>query len=176
MKTCIRCKQEFPKTLEYFYKNGKYLRSCCKECIKINSNTWHKANPEKVKAIQEVWRKANRKKAILATRAWRFANPEKMNAHARKRRASKKNNGHEPYTEKQMFDIYGTNCYLCDMPIDLDAPRKQGFPPKKVRGMWHFWRSGLHIDHVLPISKGGPDILENVRPSHGWCNLSKGSE
>ena len=75
-----------------------------------------------------------------------------------------------------MFDTYGTNCYLCDMPIDLDAPRRAGFPPKKVKGMWHFWRSGLHVEHFIPITLGGSDTLENVRPSHAWCNLAKGAQ
>jgi len=32
---------------------------------------------------------------------------------------------------------------------------------------------GLHIDHVMPLSKGGPDTLENVRPAHGSCNVKK---
>jgi 5-methylcytosine-specific restriction endonuclease McrA len=31
----------------------------------------------------------------------------------------------------------------------------------------------LHIDHVYPLSKGGLDTLENVRPSHGKCNIVK---
>jgi 5-methylcytosine-specific restriction endonuclease McrA len=34
----------------------------------------------------------------------------------------------------------------------------------------------LHIDHVIPISKGGTDTLDNVRPSHAKCNLSKGNK
>jgi len=31
------------------------------------------------------------------------------------------------------------------------------------------------VDHIVPISKGGNDTIENVRPSHGLCNLRKGS-
>jgi 5-methylcytosine-specific restriction endonuclease McrA len=50
------------------------------------------------------------------------------------------------------------------MPIDFNSPRQVGKPG---------WRSGLHIDHFVDISLGGPDTLENVRPSHGWCNLTK---
>ena len=33
--------------------------------------------------------------------------------------------------------------------------------------------SGLHIEHFIDIALGGPDTLENVRPSHAWCNLTK---
>jgi len=31
----------------------------------------------------------------------------------------------------------------------------------------------LHIDHLVPLAKGGSDTLENVRPAHGICNLRK---
>ena len=38
------------------------------------------------------------------------------------------------------------------------------------------WKLGLHIDHVISLSKNGPDTLANVRPSHALCNLSKGGK
>jgi 5-methylcytosine-specific restriction endonuclease McrA len=28
---------------------------------------------------------------------------------------------------------------------------------------------------VIPLSKGGNDTIENVRPAHAICNLRKGS-
>lgn len=31
------------------------------------------------------------------------------------------------------------------------------------------------IDHVIPLSKGGRNILANRRPAHRWCNNHKGS-
>ena len=63
--------------------------------------------------------------------------------------------------------MYGTCCYLCDKEIDLTAPRQSG-----AEG----WETSLHIDHLVPISKGGSDSLDNVRPTHGQCNLKKGSQ
>lgn len=35
------------------------------------------------------------------------------------------------------------------------------------------WEDGLHLDHVVPLSKGGPDLITNVKPSHARCNLAK---
>ena len=74
-------------------------------------------------------------------------------------------NGVEVYTTLQVLETYGTNCHICNGPVDLSAPRLVG------RGVG--WEHGLHIDHVIPISKGGPDTLSNVRPSHAYCNISK---
>lgn len=38
------------------------------------------------------------------------------------------------------------------------------------------WELGLQLDHVIPLSKGGTDLISNVFPSHGKCNLNKGSK
>ncbi len=34
MRTCSKCKREFPATREHFYKKGNGLRSWCKECCR----------------------------------------------------------------------------------------------------------------------------------------------
>jgi 5-methylcytosine-specific restriction endonuclease McrA len=92
---------------------------------------------------------------------------ERSRVFARRRRVLKKLNGYEDYTENQVLVAYGETCYLCDNPIDLSAPRST-----HIEG----WQKGLHIDHVTPISKGGSDTLENVRPTHAICNTKKGSK
>lgn len=66
-----------------------------------------------------------------------------------------------------VIDTYGSDCHLCDKPIDLKASRKVGASE---------WEMSLHIDHVIPLSKGGDDTLENVRPSHAQCNLMKSAK
>lgn len=194
MKTCTMCKVEFPKTLEYFSKNGKYLRNQCKACNKIRITAWKKANQDKIKAgskvyreanaerikkVSATWEKANSKKRYAATKSWRKENPEKVSAmnkawralnpeneraRSNKRRALILGNGHTPYTEEQVLKTYGTNCNICSLTVDLIAARRVGIPG---------WENGLHIDHLIPISKGGPDTLENVRPTHGLCNITK---
>lgn len=83
---------------------------------------------------------------------------------ARRRRARKKDCISLPYTEKQVIEAYGSTCYMCGLNIDFSAPRQGG----KVG-----WENGLHIEHVIDIALGGPDTLDNVRPSHAICNLTK---
>jgi 5-methylcytosine-specific restriction endonuclease McrA len=72
----------------------------------------------------------------------------------------------EKYSVNDVINIYGTECHICNLPINMDAPRSVGKDG---------WENGLHIDHVMPLSKGGSDTLENLRPSHGYCNIIKAS-
>jgi hypothetical protein len=81
-----------------------------------------------------------------------------------RRRARKFGVDSEWYSPQQVLEAYGTDCHICDGPIDLDAPRGTGKPG---------WEMGLQIDHVIPLSKGGPDVMDNVRPAHGYCNNVK---
>lgn len=71
----------------------------------------------------------------------------------------KKRWGWEHYTTEMILERWGTICYLCDEEINLEIPRTEP--------------EGLHLDHVRPISKGGADIIDNVKPTHAHCNLSK---
>lgn len=72
--------------------------------------------------------------------------------------------GWEYYTTEMILERWGTVCYLCNEEVDLEAPRYPG---------QEGWERGLHLDHVIPISKRGCDIIDNVKPTHGFCNLSK---
>ena len=81
-----------------------------------------------------------------------------------RRQATIKNNGFSKYTFEDIVEKYGTACYICKLEIDFNAPRQSN---KKD------WELGLHIDHFIPVSRGGPDTIENVRPSHAICNLRK---
>ena len=35
---------------------------------------------------------------------------------------------------------------------------------------------GYHLDHVIPVAKGGPATKENIVAACGWCNQSKGDK
>jgi 5-methylcytosine-specific restriction endonuclease McrA len=95
----------------------------------------------------------------------RAANREKVNA---MRRINRINNPaitiRTRYTKEQITELYGTDCYLCLRPIDFEAPSKVG-----LEG----WELSYHPDHVIPLSKGGLDVIENLRPTHGQCNIRK---
>ena len=185
-KECNRCKTI--KALDEFrdQPRGKFgKRSKCKKCEYELFKEYYSTNPQKKRDTENKYRKnnpevfarknkkyylKNKDKMFEANKLWKENNPEQRKALGRKsqniRRARKLGNGQEPYTEQQVLETYGTSCHLCLLPIDMQASRKVG-----EQG----WENGLHLDHVVPLSKGGPDTLENVKPSHGICNIKKSS-
>lgn len=69
------------------------------------------------------------------------------------------------YTREQIIKRDGINCYLCAQPLDFEATHVQGQPG---------WELYPHIEHVIPIAKGGSDTLDNVKLAHAKCNMDKG--
>jgi 5-methylcytosine-specific restriction endonuclease McrA len=182
-KTCTYCKQAKALSDYYMDSNTGRERSRCKPCVNLCSNLSRKKDPDKYRkqnlayyyknkdALNE-YRRAKWPEIYEQTKEHRSAKrkqhlkqyPEKVRELARKRRATKRANGWERYTEAQVLELHGAVCHICGDPIDLSLNRKIGSEG---------WEMSLHIDHVIPISKGGPDKLSNVKPSHGQCNLKK---
>lgn len=146
------------------YSRKHYVENIVKR--KTQQQSWQTANPDKTKNHSAKYRKNNPEKMRLATVNWKMQHPEKGREYVRRREARCRSNGFEKYTESDVLERYGTNCHLCHLPIDLDAPRQVG-----KEG----WQLGLHIEHLVAVANGGRDDLENARPSHGLCNLKKGS-
>ena len=114
------------------------------------SRKWHLENPDLSKQ---------------AGKKWRLNNPDKIRAKNRRQRAVRLDAETENYTEDLVLNIYGVNCHICSKEIDLAAPRRVGLDG---------WENGLHIDHLVALSKGGTNLIENVRPAHALCNVKKG--
>lgn len=50
-------------------------------------------------------------------------------------------------------------CHLCGEEIDWTAS--------------HLEPLSFTIDHIIPLAKGGPDVVDNLAPAHRRCNIRK---
>lgn len=94
----------------------------------------------------------------------RVRDKEKISNYRKLWRANHPNVKSSKFTMEDVVGMYGSECYHCGEPIDFDAPRLTGAPG---------WERSYHPDHLIPLSKNGPDELTNIRPSHGKCNVKK---
>ena len=58
---------------------------------------------------------------------------------------------HVPYSRVAIFARYGGTCAYCS-------------------------EAATHLDHVVPLSRGGDDVESNALPACAPCNLSKGAK
>jgi len=139
------------------YAKGFCHRHYMQDYARLNANT--------IRDRQSQYRQDNRAEILRSKLNYRQSNKEALAESGRLRRARMYGAGHEVFSESDMLDRWGTDCYLCGEPIDIGAPKRSPFPG---------WELSLWRDHVISLADGGSDSLDNVRPSHALCNLRKG--
>ncbi len=183
-KICLTCKFELDPSSFHKNKTKKDgLQNICISCKSLWSKQYHQENKEEKSNKRKIYYKKNKDKEIKYHQDY-MALPENKEKKSQRmkqyrkdfpeikrrsegiRRAKAKGNEHSPYTEAEMFERYGTVCYLCNEQIDLEALKSSGAPGYE-RSLWK--------DHVIAIANGGPDTLDNVKPSHAICNKLKGN-
>jgi 5-methylcytosine-specific restriction endonuclease McrA len=169
MKTCSQCGLSKPLTEFYrrsLSKDG--LRSDCKDCAHVRSRRWYEENTEKHREQGRRWVAANHEKRLAvaakyrdATReacreriaAWAKRNPSKRAEAQERRRSLKLGAEVSPIDRDAIIARDGARCHFCG---------------KRCRP------SELHLDHLVPLSRGGAHAPENVAVACAACNTASG--
>lgn len=94
------------------------------------------------------------RKAVM--RRWMQNNPEAVATNSRNRRARKRGNGGK-HTRQDIIDLLLEQCGHCAMC---------GKP---------FGADGYHVDHIIPLARGGSNGRKNLQLLDPTCNLKKGA-
>ena len=174
-KICTRCNKECPATLEYFYycTHGWHkLTAQCRDCIKLyalervrrNRDAINKCQKEarqehieKARQREREYNEAHREERNKYTKFWRDTYPERRktamrNAIAKRKGASGK---HSEREVREQFDRQQGKCYYCQCSLG-------GYKEPT----WH-------ADHVVPLSRGGSNSIDNIVAACINCNLRK---
>lgn len=152
-KRCLYCKER--KLAFEFCKlrsENDGLHFWCRSCTAVK----RKARRAKERIEQrEYYRKSLRRRLDIAKRSkkWRLKNPEKFRGYGRKHEQAKRAGGPFPFKEwKQLLSKYPC-CPACG----------------------EVWGGTIRptIDHVLPVSKGGTNSVDNLQPLCRSCNCRK---
>jgi len=202
-KICRKCNIE--KSINDFYKDSSNkkdgLQPYCIDCKKEYLAKYRQENKDKIKITSEKYESENKQKRkqykidnkekiteyrkiynrlhysknreflIQKSKEYRINNPDKIKKMQEKRKKSllykamKKNtdakrrakykNG--DITSKQMRDFISNvkKCYWCNCNINS---------------------KNMHVDHYIPLSKGGKHTLSNIVASCAKCNISKNAK
>ena len=188
MKKCNKCGET--KLRAGFHKQTQKkdgLQSLCKICVaadhreyrainldkarergRKSNRRWIATNPDKARESERKYLVANlelvRQRGREYQRRRRVANPDIFRAADRRRhiaqperarlgrlrrRARKKANGIFVVTDREIKSMLAKPCYLCG-----DAP-------------------SVHVDHIVPLVKGGRHSVGNLAGACAPCNLGK---
>lgn len=139
------------RNAEYLATKNKAYRIANKEKLAWNARQWRSANKAAIAKANKEWRIANAEVKKLNDRNWWKNNPDKVKARTANRRARKKAATIYKVTAKDVEKIMSKNCFYCN------APSK-------------------HLDHVVPLFKGGSHSIGNLVAACQFCNLSKGKK
>lgn len=122
-----------------------------KELKSARDKKWQQENKDKVNAKSKLWRTRNPAKASEVSKNYRTANPEAGRLKASKRRAKKVANGVFLVKKSEAIKMLSRPCFYCG-------------------------GKSVHLDHVIPITKGGRHSVGNLVQSCQTCNLSKNAK
>ncbi len=127
-----------------------------KEQVSEYKKSWAANNSESVVRSKRDYYQCNRDEVISRSRKWAEDNAEKVKIakinNRRKRRAAKNaSNGHFTAEEfNALCSVYGYACLCC------------GVTGRR-----------LEADHLVPLTQGGSDDINNIQPLCGVCNRRK---
>ena len=114
------------------------------------------ANLEEERAASREWRRVNLERARENDRQWHRDHPEESRAASARRRAALLTHDGEHYTAsdvKALLEQQQGHCLYCYNRLDT-----------------------YHVDHVIPLSRGGGNGKDNIALACPTCNTSKGAK
>lgn len=123
------------------------------EGTKARARAYYVANKEEAKRRVAAYREANLERIKEAGRAWKAANPLAVRATNQKRRARKRTaeGTHTAADIERQYEAQRGRCYYCH---------------EKVGDTYH-------VDHLVPLSRGGSNWPDNLVIACPHCNTAK---
>lgn len=161
--TCIECKSDdyfrrYAANPERMRENGRCIavryRAKHPEKVLISQAVWRAANRDSERERSRRWREDNPTKMREASAKWARMNPDKTTSYASARRARKSSVIVTPDADSivRRMSSEDTFCFYCNT---LLLARE------------------VHVDHVIPLARGGPHASINFVAACAECNTRK---
>ena len=128
-----------------------------RERAKENARKWREAHPELVRGYSRKWCESHPEKARARNAAYRAANAEKLRVSdaAKNHRRRTAEGSFTPEEVETLLESQWYECAYCGADL---------------------LETSYHLDHKVPVSKGGTSYIENIAAACPACNMSKGAK
>lgn len=146
-----------------------------RQAVLERSSRYQRDHAEQVNSYHREWYAAHRQQVLCQQRRYREANNERVKAHdrwrysqhpevaaekaTRRRAACLGASAGDPTAIRAIYrrarEVLKVDCYLCGKRIPLGQ---------------------RHVDHIVPLSKGGEHSASNLAIACAGCNESKGAK
>lgn len=184
LRKCTKCGNEYPATTEYFHKAYESLRGDCRDCYKARkrkyrlehieearerSRRYGKEHPEASRKGSRLYYQRHRNLKLAKTNAYRQTHIDQAREYARQYRREHLEAGRAIQARRRARKIAsGGSFTVADIELQLKTQKRLcWYCGVKLVG------KDYHIDHRVPLSRGGSNAPENLCIACPTCNLSK---
>lgn len=146
---------------ELFKARAKARREANPEAERERNKRWHAENKERSLELRVGWYTRNIEHARDLARKQAAKDRDKGRLNLQRRRARLRDSSSPGVTKAQWLAV-------CSAYVDREGLQLCSYCARRC--------ARPTIDHVVPISRGGRDAPDNVRPACRRCNASKGKK
>jgi 5-methylcytosine-specific restriction endonuclease McrA len=150
---CQRAKQYIANDIEAHRIYQRRYREKNRDKINVANRIWYKKNAEKRKTVSLKWQQSHREEVRQNSRNWRLKNKAYIERKNNERRETLNNTlgSHTIRDLREILSLQNGKCLYCGCQLGDD----------------------MHLDHFIPISRGGSNDKANLAYACPPCNLSK---
>ncbi len=155
-KRRVREQQRRDRDREGYRKNQREYRAANRERVREQQRQWRRDHIDLARERGRRWARNNPDKHYAAYLRSKAKNPEMYRRSDRKRRARKCNapGEHTAADVNRQYEVQQGLCYWCSSAL---------------HGLYH-------VDHIIPLSRGGSNWPDNLACTCARCNQSKGNK
>jgi 5-methylcytosine-specific restriction endonuclease McrA len=160
-KNCAECAAIHVKNSGTWFRDNQARRSSrAKELkvgredeIRLQKKAWRDANRDQVRETDRIRGARHKNKVLARAIQWQKNNPDKVRARSGRRRARVAEAG--TYTAEDvhaLFNMQNGECAYCKADVS----------------------GNYHVDHIMPLARGGTNTKDNIQLCCPTCNIRKG--